>query len=1380
MKHQPIRILSVLLALILAFSSLPLSVISENITSSQDENQVIFDQNFTTETTDESDNIFIVQEDTTKRGEFEKHYICSDGTYVVASYAEAIHYKDDNGEWIDVDNRPMQTTAGDYTTRNGDFGISVPSSAGDGPLMRMEKGEHSLSWTLSANKKAGTIKMDSNVSTMAEKPVQSQKMQVSTTQRPEIITFNAEQPHENHKILRDEATFDLPNVSGKVRYNDLFGTDEGISVVYTTYRNKIEEDIYIEKPTDITSFSMEVEAPNLTPRLNADNSVDFLDNDGKMCYHVGIPYMMDADFVILNDIETTVTRLGDVWVITYTPDAEWFTSEERVYPIMLDPSITTKDYFSNIQDTYVEENSTTNNTDKQHLYITANGNNKRNSVVRITKLPIIDESMPIISAKLTLTAEYAPVSDVALKASYTDSGFELDEYNYSLATEQSFAYTVYSYLNVGLTTVTFDVSSHIYEMYDDEEYDKEHGYDYHGDFIIGYANSGDTTFAYPFFSADYATHTNQPVFTVKYGYTLPAGILDGEVYSFQNCGSYSYMTVNGSEPANNSNVYQVWNDHNIATTTQKFKLEYVPSTGGYLLRAMSSSSGNNKVIDIQRSGGAIYSGRNVQIYSATDPISQEWLIVPVDYDVFRIVPRANMSLALTAYGYDDGTNSGKTSTSPGNIFVQTLANNNSFQQWYIYDNDDDVISTQQFRATIETDNYFLGNNFTGRYLHRNGNVVNGMSGRISLLGEETVKWRIVNLGDGYCTIQRSDTPHYYLAPTGTTSGSGVRVYSSVSETIPENYKWSIRFASGGGCIIQHKTSGLYLSGVSSTANPSTVCIYALNTPGTDAYSKQVWRVANEDYYVELGVAASFNDIDIDVGETKSASVKKSPSDASWAAYSDFDYTITSGGDYVSYDATTHKFTGIKRGTENDTYPIMVSVTATHKATGLTDTFDIKVNKNAIIIIPGFMGSELYIGNDNPYFKFNTPIVSQDMLNNLAEIGGNISTIEIIALVSAYLLSPATQTATNISATVFVNMFYDSIKCNDDGSSKYEIYTKKYIYVQPTYAADDPNKDNPIYTLPNEYDDRYYTPHAGLDDAYYELIHSLKENTDITSQYSIEFFSYDWRLSNAVSADRLNSFINEYGYDKVILLAHSMGGLVASGYMAKGSEQLNKVEEVYMLSSPLEGVPEVINIWANEDFSFLTGGDYEGAISFGSALLSIMTLSTNPIQKLLGNYASVYEVLPTQYYLSISPTPYLTYSTGSSTETVCSTYDASMDILSGFLPHFNSELMSDAEAFHASCRINNRHITYGVNCKYLYAIANNHDTTIQLKYTESLLGGKIEVKPTSPAGDSLVPSWSATLGRSGNNVIPYSGGHRYVISNTIPIHNIIDGITGGDT
>ena len=309
MKHHINRALSALLAIILTFLSFPV-VSAAEIIKSQDINQKLAKEDVLTED-NESENVFILQEDTTKRGEFEKHYLCSDGTYVVATYAEAIHYKNDNGIWVDVDNRPIQTSTGDYVTGNGDFGIRVPGSAEEGHLIRMDKGTHSISWTLSADKKAKNLQVNSTGNTQAQKPVSSQKIQVNATQVQKAIS-GKEGSQEEYSTSGEEAIFDLPNVFGKVRYENLFGVDEGVSVVYTTYHNKIEEDIYIEKPTDITSFSMEVEATDLTPRLNADNSVDFLDNNGNMCYHVGIPYMVDANCVVLNEIETTVTRSGDI------------------------------------------------------------------------------------------------------------------------------------------------------------------------------------------------------------------------------------------------------------------------------------------------------------------------------------------------------------------------------------------------------------------------------------------------------------------------------------------------------------------------------------------------------------------------------------------------------------------------------------------------------------------------------------------------------------------------------------------------------------------------------------------------------------------------------------------------------------------------------------------------------------------------------------------------------------------------------------------------------------------------------------------------------------------------------------------------------------
>jgi len=1370
------KIIATFMAFIITFIAMPTQAIALYIDDSEIlEETVVAENNSEVEQAE----VFIVEEDASKRGQFEKHYLCSDGTYISVTYPEAVHYLDNNQVWQDVDQSlTYDSKTGTYKSEKADFKVSFSETFSSTNIAQIERNGYSLSWGIQTAKKTAVEKTE--IASVKPNIMETESTEIVITpslnaQAQVISTPTVEFDNFSDRLISREDSFALPDISSQISYSDVLNGSESVSVRYTVYHNKIEEDIIISDRGDIRSVSMNMDIGTLTPIVNADGSVDLVDAYNVMQFRIGIPYMMDADFSVCNDISVTAEKVGSNCIITYTPDLEWFSSEDRAFPIVLDPSVTTNDYVSNIEDTYVEQNSTANHTSEQYLQIYPNGTNRRNAVVRITKLPVIDESMPIVSARLTLTSQFASFSNVNLKAEFYYSSVDLDEYSYGLTTAALFEYTAYSSLNAGTTAVAFDVSSYIYEMYANEQLHDEYGYnDLYGDFIIGYASDTDTTHLSPFFSSEYTVPANRPVFTVRYGYTLPAGILNGGNYSFRNYSSYSYMSVNGTNPANNSNIYQLKNDSNVALTTQKFKLEYVSETGGYLLRSLSSSSGTDKVVSINRNGGEISGGQNVRLSSPSDSISQEWLIIPVDYDVFKIVPRANMNYALTAYFYSDGSNTGTGALSAGNIFIQTYSGSDNFQHWYVYDNSNNQLDTSQYRADVETGDYYISNAFTGKYLHRSTTVANCISSTIDDVGETTVKWKIVNLGDGYCTIQRSDLPSYYLVPINNADGSGIRIYNGASETIPDSRKWSIRLASGGGYLIQNKATGYYLSATNSTNDPSSVSVCSLNSVGTDDYEKQIWRIAPEDDYVELDHRVSFNDLVIDPGEPKAASINKKPSNAYWANYTDFDYTITSGSEYVSYDESTHKLTGIKRDSDSSAEPAVATVTATHKTTGLSNTFTIKVNNNAIIVIPGIFGSELYMGDDNPYFKSGTAIVSQDMLNKIAEFGENTTLAQAIALVGVCLLNPSALIGVSSATVAFANMFYDSIKCNNDGSSKYEVYTKKYVYVEPDYDED----GNPIYTLPSNYDSQYYSPHAGLLDTYYDLIDALYSDETITSRYSIEFFSYDWRLSNAVSAERLDAFIEECGYDKVVLVAHSMGGLVASGYMALGDTQTNKVKEVYMLSSPLEGTPEVINVWANKDFSFLSGDAALGPAV--DVILTLLTFSLDPLQKLFGNYASIYELFPTQNFISVSGTPYLTHSTSSSPETVCSTYSASMEVLSDCLSHFNSDLMSGAEAFHASCRKDNRHITYSVDSTYMYATGK--PTTTQLRCSESLLSCQIEIKTTSTLGDGLVPNCSATLGRSGSVVKEYTGDHMYVIQGNeregLPVYDLISSIKGG--
>ncbi|NLM19975.1 MAG: alpha/beta hydrolase [Clostridiaceae bacterium] len=88
---------------------------------------------------------------------------------------------------------------------------------------------------------------------------------------------------------------------------------------------------------------------------------------------------------------------------------------------------------------------------------------------------------------------------------------------------------------------------------------------------------------------------------------------------------------------------------------------------------------------------------------------------------------------------------------------------------------------------------------------------------------------------------------------------------------------------------------------------------------------------------------------------------------------------------------------------------------------------------------------------------------------------------------------------------------------------------------------------------------------------------------------IYFFSYDWRLSVLQIADKLNKLIlcvTKYGPGKVDIVAHSMGGLVASAFMKKfadGSAQ--QVGKIITCGTPYEGSPKTFYVLLPDRIQF---------------------------------------------------------------------------------------------------------------------------------------------------------------------------------------------------
>jgi len=102
---------------------------------------------------------------------------------------------------------------------------------------------------------------------------------------------------------------------------------------------------------------------------------------------------------------------------------------------------------------------------------------------------------------------------------------------------------------------------------------------------------------------------------------------------------------------------------------------------------------------------------------------------------------------------------------------------------------------------------------------------------------------------------------------------------------------------------------------------------------------------------------------------------------------------------------------------------------------------------------------------------------------------------------------------------------------------------------------------------------------GANDTYKSLCDKLSA---AFPERAIYFFSYDFRQSNQDTSEVLESFINGLGVDKVDLVCHSMGGLVASQYIARNPANGSKIRRIITLGTPYEGAPMLLHVAAMGD------------------------------------------------------------------------------------------------------------------------------------------------------------------------------------------------------
>ena len=322
--------------------------------------------------------------------------------------------------------------------------------------------------------------------------------------------------------------------------------------------------------------------------------------------------------------------------------------------------------------------------------------------------------------------------------------------------------------------------------------------------------------------------------------------------------------------------------------------------------------------------------------------------------------------------------------------------------------------------------------------------------------------------------------------------------------------------------------------------------------------------------------------------------------------------------------------------------------------------------DAIIILPGIMGSELYLAEDAEYEGKSYTAGTKLWLN--------IDSVSQVFAVPEHI----------------------SMLAPDSGCK--------------------------VQSLPPTVNDFHVNKTYGSLDTYSELYRTLYYEFDEVCD--VVFVPYDWRDDPYETARVLDKYLIDNGYDKIIIVAHSMGGLVSSHFFAMGEEQRNKVITYLSLGTPYLGSEQAT-------YSMLTGN-----ISnlFANLLVSKEAKSLCP------KLDSMYALLPYEHLWRGTLSVY------SLTEnTPAATFKAEEELLAAYVGGYSQERHDLAkERKELLFTDDGRHITELVNAYYL--VGDGEKTILNVNVPKNAeLSDSFTKTVKEEAGDGTVPLYSATVG-----------------------------------
>ncbi len=334
----------------------------------------------------QTEEAFVLSEDTSKREENVKHFQMSDGTMRAVQYAVPVHFEK-NGVWTDFDNTLNEVNA--------------------------EESDEQTTTYLRGKlpKKKDLINKTANYTVRFAKQTNNNKF-VCIKKDGYKITWSYKNANKSSaKVIKpvvDDDPTTLENLNSTVQYKKVF---KGVDFEYIVNSTGVKENIVLRNAKVPSTFVAEYKAEGLIPVQIDNKTIELQDESGNCIYTISAPYMEDALGETSNQIVLTLKNVkNNTFTVQMDLDMSWLKDSQRSFPVVVDPVMETSqswDDKTNCQSAYISSSHPDSCYGRGgaeyegSLYVgKTNGRGKTRSFIKVPNLPHLDVADAVVYAEM--------------------------------------------------------------------------------------------------------------------------------------------------------------------------------------------------------------------------------------------------------------------------------------------------------------------------------------------------------------------------------------------------------------------------------------------------------------------------------------------------------------------------------------------------------------------------------------------------------------------------------------------------------------------------------------------------------------------------------------------------------------------------------------------------------------------------------------------------------------------------------------------------------------------------------------------------------------------------------------------------------------------